>query len=112
DAIAFVKVGPKPLSCCAFTPDGTNWLAGTMEGVLSFWNASELAKSMEFMAHTRPVSAITYSPGGKQMVTASWDRSISLRLVGKEGEARNLVGHQDIVAGCSFTSDGRRLLSW
>jgi WD40 repeat protein len=108
----FVKVGPKPLSCCAFTPDGDQWVAGSMDGVLSYWDVPELQKSSEFLAHTRPVSAIVYSPDGLDLVTASWDRAIMLRKTGRERDGKSLAGHQDIVAGCAFTADGRRLLSW
>ncbi len=112
EALAFIQVGPKPLSCCAITPDGKTWLAGSMEGVLSFWDAAQLRKLTEFMAHTRPISALVYSPSGQHLATASWDRSIVLRKVGAERDGKNLIGHQDIVAGCCFTADGRRLLSW
>ena len=33
-----LKVGNKPLSACAVSPDGKRWVAGTMEGLLSFWD--------------------------------------------------------------------------
>jgi WD40 repeat protein len=35
-----------------------------------------------------------------------------LRKIGKEREGKTLSGHQDIVAGCRFTPDSSRLLSW
>jgi hypothetical protein len=35
-----------------------------------------------------------------------------LRKTSDEREGKNLLGHRDIVAGCSYTQDGTRLLSW
>src|SRR5262245_3941479 len=50
-----VRVAAKPLSCCGFTPDSTQLIAGSMEGLLSFWNRPELTKAKQFLAHTRPI---------------------------------------------------------
>src|SRR5262245_676190 len=34
EAIADQAVSAKPLSACAFSPDGRQWLAGSMEGMM------------------------------------------------------------------------------
>ncbi len=111
--VTSLMASPKPLSCCAVTPDGKQWLAGNMEGLLSFWEGVSHQSLLNFVAHTRPISAITYSPDGQWLATASWDRHVLLRKVGKEGEGgRALAGHGDIVAGCRFSPNGKQLLSW
>jgi WD40 repeat protein len=111
--LAALRASPKPLSCCAFTPDNKQWVAGTMDGLLSFWDGVSHQTTLNFLAHTRPVSAITFAPDGQTLATASWDRQIVLRKVGKEREGgRVLTGHEDIVAGCRFTPDSKQLLSW
>ncbi len=108
-----LPASPKALSCCAFTPDGKQWLAGTMDGLLSVWDGVSHQSLTNFIAHTRPISALAYSPDGQLLATASWDRQVVVRKVGKEREGgRTLAGHQDIVAGCRFAPGGKHLLSW
>jgi WD40 repeat protein len=57
-------------------------------------------------------STIAFAPDGQTLVTASWDRVVAVRKVGKEREGRNLNGHTDIVAGARFTLDGQHVVSW
>jgi hypothetical protein len=83
-----------------------------MDGMLSSWEPASQTSPWTFMAHTRPISSIRYSPDVQTMVTTSWDRQIALRKVGREREPRILSGHDDIVAGCCFVEGGRQLLSW
>jgi len=123
DEIAALKIADKPLSCCAISPDGGRWLAGSLDGILSIHNAATHEPVAAFTAHTRPVAAICFAPSDPRpleekgeaddlVATAAWDRQVALRKLGRERESRVLSGHQDIVAGCRFTPDGGRLLSW
>jgi WD40 repeat protein len=107
-----LRASVKPLSSCAFTPNGKLWVSGSMEGILSFWDSVSHQCLLTFLAHTRPISSIHFAPDGEQMVTTSWDRQITLRKAGKEREGKGLPGHRDIVAGCQFSQEGSRLLSW
>jgi WD40 repeat protein len=83
-----------------------------MDGVLSWWDALSHQLRMNFIAHIRPISAIQYAPDGQSLATASWDRKLMVRKVGKEREGLALVDHMDIVAGCRWLPDGKQLLSW
>ncbi|MFO0842700.1 MAG: WD40 repeat domain-containing protein [Gemmataceae bacterium] len=109
-----LPASPKPLSCCAFSPDAQQWLSGSMEGLLTVWDSVAQQPVVTFVAHTRPISAICFAPDGQSFATASWDRQILLRktAMGKERETRGVGTHQDIVAGCRFTPDGKQLVSW
>jgi WD40 repeat protein len=64
------------------------------------------------LAHSRPISAITYARDGKLLATASWDRTLTVWDLSREREGRALLGHSDIVSGCRFAPGGRSLLSW
>ena len=110
--VSALQVGGKPLSCCAVSPDGRQWLAGSIDGVLTIHDAATLELHTSCNAHVRPISSIHYAPDGEHLATASWDHQVAVRKVGKEREAHVLAGHKDIVAGCRFTADGARLLSW
>src|SRR5581483_3419755 len=80
--------------------------------LLGIWDAVSHLPRQNFVAHIRPISAIRFSPDGKRMATASWDRQVILRAPARDREARTLSGHTDIVAGCCFTPDARQLVSW
>src|SRR5262249_32151365 len=86
--------------------------SGSMEGLLGIWDGVSYQSMLSFVAHTRPISSIAFAPDGQTLITASWDRIIAVRKVGKEREGRNLAGHTDIVAGARFTLDGQHLVSW
>jgi WD40 repeat protein len=120
--VAALKVADKPLSCCAVSPDGGRWLAGSLDGLLSIHEAATHEQVTAFTAHTRPIAAIRFAPlvprrgdrgeGAELVATAAWDRQVALRRLGRDRESHVLYGHEDIVAGCRFTADGSRLLSW
>src|SRR5262249_14296058 len=97
--LASLAASPQPLSCSAFSPAGRLWASGSMEGLLGIGDGVSHQPLANFLAHTRPISSIAFSPDGQALLTASWDRQVSVRKAGKEREARNLSGHADIVAG-------------
>ncbi len=109
--VSALRVGPKPVTACAISTDGTEWLAGNLDGMLSRWDPIMQKSVSTFLAHPRPISTIVFSPTG-QMATASWDCSLILWGNSSERDGRALRGHDDIVAGCQFTLDGKSLLSW
>jgi WD40 repeat protein len=76
------------------------------------WDAATHERASKILAHSRPISAITYAANGNLLATASWDRTLVLWNSGREREGQTLSGHADIVAGCRFTLDSRSLLSW
>jgi WD40 repeat protein len=62
--------------------------------------------------HTRPISGLQFSPDGRLLASASWDRQVTLRSLKSERDTRTFFAHDDIVSGCRFTPDGRSLLTW
>jgi Tol biopolymer transport system component len=58
--------------------------------------------------HTNRVTSVSFSPNGKTLATASWDKTVKLwSLEGKE--LSTLKGHTDLVNSVSFSPDGKTL---
>jgi WD40 repeat protein len=61
--------------------------------------------------HTAPVNSVIFSPDGKQLASASADRTIRLWDVASGEEMNVLRGHDDAVNSVAFSSNGGQLVS-
>ncbi|HKQ90004.1 MAG TPA: TIR domain-containing protein, partial [Blastocatellia bacterium] len=68
-----------------------------------------LIRSLE--GHSLPVSGCAFSPDGKLIVSASWDRTLKVWDAGTGQMLRSLEGHSDSVIGCAFNPDGKLIVS-
>jgi WD40 repeat protein len=60
--------------------------------------------------HTDPIARVKFSPDGKTIASASWDKTI--KLWSRDGRLlRTLPGHQDAVWSVSFSPNGQLLAS-
>lgn len=57
------------------------------------------------------ISAIAFSPDGKTLVSASWDRTVRLWDVATGKEMRAFIGHQAQVECVAFSPDGKQIAS-
>ncbi|KAH7905848.1 WD40-repeat-containing domain protein [Hygrophoropsis aurantiaca] len=98
--------------CLAFSPDGTQLVAGSWYGNVRVFDAATGKTVLgPIKAHTNYVTSSLFTPDGKQFITASednsirvWDRSTGLE-VGKP-----MLGH-DRVWQIALSHDGRCLVS-
>jgi WD40 repeat protein len=110
--ISWWQAGEKAILACAFSPDGTRLLTGSLDGLLAQWDLATRRQLSNFLAHPRPIACIAFSPDGTRFATCSWDGSAILWKAQGDGKGAVLHGHKDIVAGCRFTADGKRLFTW
>ena len=61
--------------------------------------------------HTKPATAVMFSPDGKRLASASQDGTVRLWDVDKGQEPRVFEGHKDRVIAVAFNRDGTRLAS-
>ena len=66
-------------------------------------------ESLTLKGHTDAVWCVAFSPDGKQLASASWDRTVSLWDPSNGTEIRTLTGHTDVVRCLAFSPDGKRL---
>jgi WD40 repeat protein/uncharacterized caspase-like protein len=98
-----------------FSPQSPDIFAtGTWDGQVKLWqrrkdNTKALIKQLK--GHPMTISDIQFSPDGKILASASWDKTIKLWRV-EDGQLLNtLANHQDTLTSIAFSPDGQKLVS-
>jgi len=69
------------------------------------------AAAIQFVGHTDRLWQATFSPDGKQVVTASADNTARIWDVATGKELLRISGHTDEVRGAIFSADGKQILT-
>ena len=83
---------------------------GGEDGKIAVWKNGSAVPERTFKGHTAPIVALTVSPDGNAIASASWDRTVRLWPL-SGGESRTLNGHDQNVNGVAFSPDGKFLVS-
>ena len=96
----------------AYSPDGkTLASSGSSDGTIQLWhvNTGKLVQTLE--GHTDAVTALTFAPDGKTLVSGSNDDTLRVWESPTGTPRRTLAGHGNDVKVVVFSRDGKRLAS-
>ena len=95
----------------AFSPDGTNVLAGSYDNTAKLWDASTGAEICTFSGHTGIVHSVAFSLDGTKVLTGSADWTAKLWDASTGAEICTFSGHTGIVQSVAFSPDGTKVLT-
>jgi eukaryotic-like serine/threonine-protein kinase len=76
-----------------------------------YWKRLANASQLSLEGHSSEVLDVTFSPDGKRMASASWDRTIKVWDAASGAETLSLKGHAGAVRSVAWSPDGGRLAS-
>ncbi|NUM55288.1 MAG: pre-peptidase C-terminal domain-containing protein [Candidatus Hydrogenedentes bacterium] len=80
-------------------------------GEIKLWNTSDLSLIKTIEGHKDNVLALAFSPDGKQLVSASYDKSLIVWDVETGNAVRTLANHVDAVYAVAWSPDGKQIAS-
>jgi WD40 repeat protein len=94
----------------AASPDGT-WLAFDVLNDVMLWDLVRNRPLFRLQGHQSTVTAIRFHPDGRQLVTASKDRTVKIWDI-RTGQLRfSCAGHRSVIHDAAVSPDGRTIAS-
>lgn len=78
---------------------------------INLWDVTKEKLLGTLPGHSKAIVSMKFSPDGKMLATASYDKSIKLWDIVSRQEIRTLPGHNEWVNSIAFSPDGRTLAS-
>jgi WD40 repeat protein len=111
DSVVFSPDGKRIAS--VWTPEAVRYrddVTSDEHGV-EIWDAANGKKLLVLKGHREGVSSIAYSPDGKQIASASGDRTVKVWNATTGKLLLTFRGHTDSVGRVAFSPDGKRIAS-
>ncbi|MEL6261361.1 MAG: caspase family protein [Cyanobacteria bacterium J06626_6] len=120
-AVESVDSGYFSVTSVAISANGKLLATASQDNTIKLWNADsgELLRTIgdyfgfddSTEAHQAPVWQVAFSPDGKMLASASFDKTVKVWDVASGSLQQTLVGHEDSVYSVSFSADGTTLAS-
>src|SRR5207245_286348 len=103
--------------CIAFSPDGKSIASGSSLlsftlGEIKIWDRATGKEIRTLLGrHLGPVMELAFSPDGKRLVSAGFDKSLIVWDVASGSRLHTLRGHGELVSKVAFRPDGKVIAS-
>jgi eukaryotic-like serine/threonine-protein kinase len=101
-------------TAAAFSPDG-KYLAcvsvGQLVGEVKVWDVRAGVHHRTVAAHLGPIGGVAFSPDGRRLATAGWDKKVKLWDVATGEPVHEWSDHTGYVSCVAFSKDGKWLAS-
>lgn len=76
--------GASAVSCVALDPESRRAATGHADGSVSIWEVDSAESHTTLALHSGPVTSVLFASGGRQVITASDDRTVRISALGGE----------------------------
>lgn len=90
----------------AFSPDGSQLIAGDMGSGVTLWDASSGKLLRTMTGHWEPVLSVAFSGDGKRIVSGGADEEVKVWDPSTGDALESFQGHRSDVSGVAFSPDG------
>lgn len=106
----------KPVYAMAVTRDDKWLISGSghsnqSTNIIIIWNLKTLQKVFILDGHNNPITALAVTPDGKQVISASFDKTIKVWDIKSEEEIFNFIAHDESIYDILITVDGKSIIS-
>jgi WD40 repeat protein/serine/threonine protein kinase len=99
------------VTCVAFSPDARQIVMGDDEGMVQRWSLETSDPIGQPIRHDKPISAVAFDDSGKNLLTASLDKTVCLRDADSGVELRSRLLHPESVTCAAFSPDGQIIVT-
>lgn len=93
----------------SFSPDGAILATGDTAGTITLWESSTGAEILRFAAHDKVIVSVVFAAAGKQLISASRDKTVRIWNLENPVGFRELCRFNSEVSTLGISPDGRRV---